>query len=274
MSVSFRWLGIAGIEITASSDVLLIDPYLTRISLWKTFFGRIQPDLTAVQVIKKCNYIMVTHSHFDHLLDVPSIFQKTGAKVFGSPNTQCLLASLGVAPSLIQTVKPGDSLSLGEFNIRVFPFEHARVPGYNSGALPHILKPPLRARDYRMDFGCCYHISAGGVTFLTDPGFNPSVNVQADVLFTQPYHDISYYEKLPGLIRPKAVIPIHWDNIFRRNDPMPYFVPPALKWPPLQRIDLQVFAETIHKIAPDIEALIPQAFKSYEVSDLIKDTCT
>jgi hypothetical protein len=120
-----------------------------------------------------------------------------------------------------------------------------------------------------MDFGYYYHISAGGMTFLTDPGFNPPVDVLTDVLFTQPYHDGGYYQKLLGATMPKVVIPIHWDNLFSRTDTRPFFSPPALKWPPLRRINLQAFVETIHKVAPDAKVIIPQAFKLYEVADFI-----
>jgi L-ascorbate metabolism protein UlaG (beta-lactamase superfamily) len=122
-----------------------------------------------------------------------------------------------------------------------------------------------------MDFGCCFLISAGGITFLTDPGFKPSVNIQTDVLFTQPYHDGGYYQKLLGVVRPRVVIPIHWDNLFSANDPEPYFWPPAFKWPPLRRINLQSLAETIRKVSPDVKVIIPQAFKPYEVTDLINN---
>jgi L-ascorbate metabolism protein UlaG (beta-lactamase superfamily) len=269
MPISFRWLGVAGIELETAGQVLLIDPYLTRIPLCKTFFGRIQPDMEAVQSVEKCDYILVTHSHFDHLLDVAPIVLKTGAIVTGSYNTRQLLVSLGVSADLLQTVHLGDRLWLEEFDVRVFPFEHARIPGFNPGPLPGFLHPPLRARDYRMDFGCCYHISAAGVRFLTDPGINPSVDLPTDILFTQPYHNESYYRKLLDAIQPKVVIPIHWDSIFRRNDARPYFSPPAFKWPPLRRINLQAFARMIRQVAPDAEVIIPQPSKKYDFADFM-----
>ena len=269
MQVTFRWLGVAGIELETNGQILLIDPYLTRIPFWKSYLGRIQPDRTAIEKIERCDYILVTHSHFDHLLDVPPIAQKTGARVAGSPSTQKLLVALGVSPHLIQTVKPGDSLSLGEFKVKVFPFEHARVPGYNSGNLPDNLKPPLRAQDYHMDFGCCFHVSAGGTTFLTDPGFKPSIDIQADVLFTQPFHEVEYYRNLLAVVSPKGIIPIHWDNLFSRSDPKPYFAPPAFRWPPLWRINLKAFEEIIHRVAPDVTVTIPRPFRSYKATDIL-----
>ena len=263
MTVSWRWLGIACIEISSGGEVLLIDPYLSRIPPWKAYLGHIEPDEAASQSITRCDYILVTHSHFDHLLDAPPIARRTGARLFGSPNTARLSIALGISPDKVQTVHSGDTLTLGNFAVRVFPFEHPRLPGYNPGELPAVLKPPLSARDYRMDIGYCYYIKTGGASFLTDAGIEPSVDVQAAVLFTQPYHDRGYYHKLLDTVRPKQVVPIHWDNLFNDTDARPYFAPPELEWPPLKRIDFAEFTTTIHAVAPGVEVVIPEPHESH-----------
>jgi L-ascorbate metabolism protein UlaG (beta-lactamase superfamily) len=265
MTASFRWFGVSGIEIVSDGKVLLVDPYLTRIPLWKTFFGRIKSDPEALQGLSPYDCLLVTHSHFDHLMDAPSLEPVEGAKIAGSPNTRALLTALGVPSDRIQTVKPGDDLGCGNFKIKVFASEHAPVPGYGPGRLPRLLKPPFKARGYRMDFGCSYHISAGGSSFLTDPGMDPSVDLQADVLFTQPGRGKGYYEKLIGIVGPKVIVPIHWDNLFGRRAPKPYFSPPVFGWPPVRRINLVAFSESIRAISPSIKLIIPEAFRSYEV---------
>lgn len=265
MSVSWRWLGIACIEIDTGDEVLLIDPYLSRIPFRKAYFGRIKPDVKASQFVDRCDYILVTHSHFDHLLDAPPIALRTGARLFGSPNTARLAVSLGIPPDRVRTVHAGENLAAGRFRVKVFAYKHTPLPGYNPGELPRVLRPPLRARDYRLDLGCCYHITAGRTTFLTDPGIEPSVNVQADILFTQPYHNLDYYRKLLDTVRPKQVVPLHWDNLFNRTDKKPYFRPPSFNWPPLKRIDFDDFTRTIHAVAPDVKVIIPaplQIFKT------------
>ena len=263
--ITFRWLGVAGVEITSDKQTLLVDPYLSRVPIWKSYFGRIQPDSAAADKIQRADFILVTHAHFDHILDVPGIVRKTGAKVYGSSNTCRLLTALGVPPEWVKLIKPGNTLSLGEFSVKIFPFEHARVPGYGSGPLPRDLKPPLHARDYRMDYGLCFHISAGGASFLTDPGYTLSALPHTDVLLTQPHHDARYYNPLLDMVKPSTVIPIHWDNLFSHDDTRPFYRPPAFRWPPIRRINLDEFKATILNISQSTKIVIPIRFEEVEM---------
>jgi L-ascorbate metabolism protein UlaG (beta-lactamase superfamily) len=42
--IRFRWLGTAGIELVVNDQVLLIDPYFTRLPVWKLVSGRVRPN--------------------------------------------------------------------------------------------------------------------------------------------------------------------------------------------------------------------------------------
>jgi L-ascorbate metabolism protein UlaG (beta-lactamase superfamily) len=37
--------------------------------------------------VKRADFILVTHTHYDHVLDVPYIATKTGATVIGTEST-------------------------------------------------------------------------------------------------------------------------------------------------------------------------------------------
>jgi L-ascorbate metabolism protein UlaG (beta-lactamase superfamily) len=43
-SIFLKWLGLAGIELKVNEHVLIIDPYFTRISFFKIWFGKLKPD--------------------------------------------------------------------------------------------------------------------------------------------------------------------------------------------------------------------------------------
>jgi hypothetical protein len=57
-------LGVAGLEITTNSQILLIAPCLTHIPLRKTYFVQIQPDNVVVRKIEQCWYVLRLNSRF------------------------------------------------------------------------------------------------------------------------------------------------------------------------------------------------------------------
>src|SRR5262245_41999352 len=89
------YLGTAGWEITDDTTVILIDPYLSRLRRSdsddtdsattqdaRKVFGPndfVESDTTVInEHIKRADYILVHHSHRDHVMDVPYIALKTG----------------------------------------------------------------------------------------------------------------------------------------------------------------------------------------------------
>ena len=101
-AVRFRWLGVAGIELLSSEELmadesLLIDPFFTRPPIWRLWFGRVAPNPARIPAsLPRCDHILVSHAHYDHLLDVPVIARRTLARVYGSANTCALLQSLRI----------------------------------------------------------------------------------------------------------------------------------------------------------------------------------
>ena len=210
--MQFRWLGVGGIELRAGDQVILIDPYVTRFPLWRMAVGRVRPNRELIaEKIPHCNFVLVTHPHVDHLMDVPDVVRNTGAVALGSANACRLLAVLGVPAAQIREIDAGDQLTLGNFRVDVLPAGHVTFWGWRpfSGPLPPGLRPPLRARDYRMDLYYSFLISAGGQRLLTDPGICPEDAVAADVLFIHPGRPRPFYESLLPRVRPKVVVPYH-----------------------------------------------------------------
>lgn len=98
--VVLRYLGTAGWQITNGNVVLLIDPYFSRIRGNASAPGMpgdkgdandrrhvyayeepVPPDTTAIDAhVTRADYILVTHAHIDHVMDVPYIAKKTGAQ--------------------------------------------------------------------------------------------------------------------------------------------------------------------------------------------------
>jgi hypothetical protein len=276
-SIRFRWLGTASIELVVNDQVLLVDPYFTRFPIRKLVLGRVRPNRALISDrFQRCDHVLVTHAHFDHMMDVPDLVQNTGAVAIGSPNSCRLLAACGVPERKIREVHAGDSLGFGDYQVRVLMGEHIRLPLFTPGPLERVLEPPLRARDYRMDSYYSFLISASGQRLLTDPGICPEDAVAADVLFIYPGRPRPFYESLLPRVRPKVVVPYHWDDFFRALSlPLrPFWRPPGWSFPPLQRVNLAWFRDTIAAIAPGTKVLDAEIFQSYAVGRFIAEETT
>lgn len=264
--MQLRWLGVGGIELRAEDQVLLIDPYLTRLPLWRMAIGCVRPNRELIAArIARCDFVLVTHPHVDHLLDVPDVLHTTGAVSLGSANTCRLLGALGVPPGQIREIDVGDRLTLGDFRVEVLPAGHTTFWGWlpYNGPLPPDPRPPLRARDYRMDRCFGYLVDADGARLLHCPG----TGAPADVLTVKPLGTHARYEALLRQARPRVVIPVHWDDFCRPlSKPVrPTLAPSGQAVPPLKRIDLAQFKRMIQRIAPGTQVLIPKVFRTYNL---------
>jgi L-ascorbate metabolism protein UlaG (beta-lactamase superfamily) len=272
--VWFRWFGVAGIELHFGPEVLLVDPFLTRPALRRLFFGRSPPNRALLQQhIGRADVVLVTHAHWDHLLDVAPIAESSGALVVGSPNTCAIVAAHGIPASQTRMVEVGEHLVLGAFQVDVLPAEHGRtaLDWLINGRLPPDLRPPLRLRDYRMDRCFSYRIEVGGLSLLDSPG----PPVPADVLAVGTNVDGAKLEALIQQVHPRLVIPMHWDNLFRplRDGLRPVVGPPVMRVPSLRKLHPREFERAVAREAPEIRVLVPTALTRYDLDLVLRRHC-
>ena len=76
------------------------------------------PDAAAIaaRVPPRADLIVVGHSHYDHLLDAPSIALRTGAKLMGSASTLRVAKATGVDDDHLIGVKGGEDFELDGFS--------------------------------------------------------------------------------------------------------------------------------------------------------------
>ena len=116
MGWQMRWLGTACFEIALpNGTTLVIDPYLDD-----SVSAPIPSDR-----IEACDFIFLTHGHYDHVLDVGKLWGRHGAKIFCSPVTARSLAEhQGVDPAAIRTVRPGDLVEEEGLRAEILPGVH------------------------------------------------------------------------------------------------------------------------------------------------------
>ncbi len=269
-----RWLGTAGLEFSVEGTVLAVDPFFTRPGLLEVIFGHPRSDgELAASILPCCDYVLITHPHYDHLMDAPEVISKTGAQAYGSSNSCELLALLGVPERKINVINPGDRLKLGDIHVDVLPADHRPLFGMHlaTGPLSKHVKLPLGAMDYRMDECFSFSLRVGERSILICSGLSVDEVSSADVLLVAPYGEESSFESLLKQVRPRLVIPNHWDDFLRPlTKPLRMLIDPSnWLWPPLRRVDLDAFARIVRAHAPQAELLIPRIFEQYDINALL-----
>lgn len=287
--LTYRWLGTAGLEFTLENYTLLIDPFFTRPparALVTQARVRSNAELCARHA-PRADAVLVTHSHYDHILDVPVILQQTGARAYGSPNACALLALHGLPAERITCVRVGDRFRLGPFEVEVLPHHHTDIPFARlfNGPLPAHLRGaaaapqgtaavanapgahihlPLRLSDYRMDACYSFRIQAAGQALLV--GNEPT---PADALFIAPYQPPSLLEATLRASAARLVIPIHWDDF---TQPLTQPLRPMLltraqglrgRFAVLRRMDLSAFTALARATLPAARVHVPALFEPY-----------
>ena len=69
--MKITYLGHASLQIEISNKTIIVDPFITGNELAKSI------DINAL----KADYILITHAHQDHILDVETIAKNTGATI-------------------------------------------------------------------------------------------------------------------------------------------------------------------------------------------------
>jgi L-ascorbate metabolism protein UlaG (beta-lactamase superfamily) len=287
--IQISYLGNAGWQITDGKTVILVDPYLSRLKLQtpndpvldddkRPTFTRddiaVSDEPTIDAHIQHADFILVTHTHVDHALDVPHIAKKTGATVIGTESTISYARASGVPESQLFTVKGGDDLEFGAFSARIVPSLHGilrRAPNTapNPGppppaVIPIDAKPPFRLRDFAEGGTLAYLVRLNGVRILAFGSMN---YIEREVKGLRP--DVALIGAMPerreiynytarlldAIGDPPLVLPTHWD---RFNVPYGVSQQSAIE-------RLQSFLAEVKSASPRTRVIIPEYFKPISI---------
>jgi L-ascorbate metabolism protein UlaG (beta-lactamase superfamily) len=188
--IKIRWLGHDGFEFQDDAETLVIDPF--------------KLDKEA-----RADFLLLSHEHYDHCNaeDIRKVLKPNTVAV-APPSCKEELAKAGVKE--VKTVKPGDTVRVGGFEINT-------IPAYNTNKF----KEPGRPFHPKSDQKVGYVIKTKSGTTIYHTGDSDVIPEMDDLrpdialLPVSGTYVMTSDEALQAAdrIKPKIVIPMHWGTI-------------------------------------------------------------
>ena len=225
--MKLKWYKTAAVMLESEGYRLVFDPFLGM--PLKT-----DPVLRASMsgAFRSADAVLVTHGHFDHIRDIPRIYQNSDIEIYATKTPCKTLRSRGVEMKKLRCIAPGAELTLGGFTVRVYQGRHctfdfgvARKTIFKSDTLLHLDRLiklwRLNKRYPENGETLFYEIEAEGkrVQLMGSMGLDMTVDYPtgADVLilpFQGTGNPSATVAPIIERLQPKAICLDHYDDTF------------------------------------------------------------
>ncbi len=233
--VTLKYLGTAGFMVEGEGHRIALDPYVSRISLSGLLRPLVADDALVSRVLPHVNDVFVGHAHFDHVLDAPSLCLRTGARLIGSRAVVQVGRAAGVPEAQLRETSGREVIESGPFRVVGRPSRHGKVLMGRVLFAGDILEPPRwppRIGELKHGTVLSWHLTLGdfSMVHIDTADFIPEefAGVRADVLCLCAAgfrHRPNYVAEAIALLRPRYVIPCHWDTMVTPIDAPPHVLP-------------------------------------------------
>ena len=116
--VRLRWLTNACFEIRCCDQVLVTDPCLTLTPC----------KLFTAQSFEKIDSVLISHNHWDHVSDLPAVYEKYNPQIFcGFMSADKLLRWFHANPSRAYPMFPNQEINMGPYKIKLLYNRHLDI---------------------------------------------------------------------------------------------------------------------------------------------------
>ncbi len=232
--LSLRWFGTTNFAISDGEKTILFDPFFTRPSISSVLFGRkLKSDPKLIKEtleksgITSIDTIFVSHTHYDHALDLEETQKIFNAKVAGPISAKNILLK---NKNMFRKIVPNSSIIVGKF--RVIPLKGIHPPHifnmtFWDGEIKEQIKPMAKASDYKLGENYSYLIEHPLGNIL----FHPSAAIYNREVFKKKLANNDIKAVILGLasrkssqdlidaiiapLKPALLFPAHHDNFFK-----------------------------------------------------------
>ena len=298
--IKIKYLGAGGVIISRGDDAIMSAPFFSNFTIPELAFP-IKANKKEVDKYYKelknesISGIIVGHSHYDHLIDLPYIHSKyhKECKIYGSTTTKNLLLSdknspisqdkiIDVTDKMASEKKIGEWIWVKEGKIRIMPIISSHSPHiagvkfYGGKVEKPMEKQPRMASDwvegdtlaYLIDFmegeRVVYRVYYQDAASSSPYGLYPKLDekkVDTAILCVGGYSEAEKYpEYIVKTIKPESVMMIHWEDFF-----LPYgsnFMEIINIKEPIGKSTVK-FRERVESIDKNIKTVIPTLGYSY-----------
>jgi L-ascorbate metabolism protein UlaG (beta-lactamase superfamily) len=252
---------VAGFKLdTSEGATLLIDPFLSRKE-------QAHPALAVeLEDLFPTDEILLTNGRFDHAIDTPALVKETGAIVH-APEAVCRrLTRAGVSRHSLQPINFHQPKTLGSLRWQALPSLVNQAD--SSPVLRALTRSPQLLdqmsaldRQWPVEEIVAYFLETDDLSlvhFGSAAWLEPNVrDLKPDIALLPVERPVAAHSatiQLIELLKPRLVIPHHWDDYF----------------PPLsQLIDLDPFKTAVAAAAPEVNVFFPTLGQSFDPADLL-----
>ena len=235
--LNVKFFGVSTLLFDDGQSQILIDGFFSRPSLTQIIFSKLTSDdallkkISTDHQLNRLNAILVTHSHYDHSLDIAALGKSlTQANIVGSLSTLNIARGGHVREQQLKLAEPFQSINFGNYTITPIPSQHTPATAVNNDLGEEIKTPlqqPARFYEFKEGGSFDYLIEHKGSKILVkaSTGAIPKQyeDLNVDLLFLgiaqlakqTPEFQKQYLSETIGQLNPKEIIPIHWDNFFK-----------------------------------------------------------
>lgn len=246
-SLSVTFLGVASLLFDDGDSSFMTDGFFSRPGVLRVASGRLTPDVRRIDAAlaraapSSVAGIIPVHTHYDHVLDTPTVAARTGAVLIGGTSAVNVARGHGLPDDQVRSVESGASLSVGAYDLSLRSTGHCppdRYPGQIRSPIPRTA--PTKA--YRCGEAWSIHVThrptARTALVQGSAGYTAGslVDWTADVVYLgvgqlgrrDPAYVEQYWTETVVAVGARRAVLIHWDNFFRPLDrPLRPFPHPA-----------------------------------------------